>query len=146
MIEVRVLQVRSLEKNSELFPKELSNGNKWMKLHDQVELSKGALEMSANNGLVKLVFMAFDRLEEILQPQPDHVLFPANERFQNSSVVMQTMEKFNIKQILNSKVISASLGKSKHMKLKEPVRLHFHHLTHENVSNPRCVYWDYTTK
>jgi hypothetical protein len=47
-------------------------------------------------------------------------------------------------QFVNSKVISASLGKpGRHVELPEPVSVTFKHLRTINVSSPECVYWDY---
>lgn len=47
------------------------------------------------------------------------------------------------KRMLNSKVISASLGKGRHIQLSQPIRLILKHLKLENVSNPICVFWNY---
>lgn len=45
--------------------------------------------------------------------------------------------------ILNSKVISASLGKGRHIQLSQPIRLVLKHLLTDNVTNPTCVFWNY---
>lgn len=45
--------------------------------------------------------------------------------------------------ILNSKVISASLGKGRHIQLSQPIRLILKHLQTDNVTNPTCVFWNY---
>lgn len=45
--------------------------------------------------------------------------------------------------ILNSKVISASLGKGRHIQLSQPITLTLKHLKTENVTNPTCVFWNY---
>lgn len=45
--------------------------------------------------------------------------------------------------ILNSKVISASLGKGRHIQLSQPIRLILKHLQTNNVTNPTCVFWNY---
>lgn len=45
--------------------------------------------------------------------------------------------------ILNSKVISASLGKGRHIQLSQPIKLILKHLKTENVTNPTCVFWNY---
>lgn len=52
----------------------------------------------------------------------------------------------NVTRVLNSKIISASLGKGRHIQLSEPVRLTLKHIRTENVSNPSCVFWDYTMR
>lgn len=101
--------------------------NKWTVSNDSIELPKGALLENSDGHLVRLVFVAFDRLEEVLQWHPD-----------------VTDNNRNVTRMLNSKVISASLGKGRHIQLREPVRLTFRHLQTENVSNPSCVFWDYT--
>lgn len=108
----------------------------WTVSEDHVELTKGSLLENSENGVVRLVFMAFDRLEEILQPQAETSSVVANDE-------SQMMYNKNATRILNSKVISASLGKGRHIQLSEPVKLYFKHLTVENVTNPTCVFWDF---
>ncbi|CAH1153302.1 unnamed protein product [Phaedon cochleariae] len=122
LLSVRVLDLKSLK--SETFPSE-DHKRGWQVSNDTVELPRGALMENSDGALVRLVFVAFDRLEEILQWQP--------EGGDN-----------NASKILNSKVISASLGKGRHIQLREPVKLTMRHLRTENVSNPACVFWDYT--
>ena len=46
--------------------------------------------------------------------------------------------------IVNSRVISASLGKGRHIQLPQPVTIRLQHLRLDNVSNAQCVFWDYT--
>ncbi|CAL7946106.1 unnamed protein product [Xylocopa violacea] len=135
LMEVRVLDARNIGDDLEIFPTEAAQ-QRWTASNDRVELTRGALLENSDGGIVRLVFMAFDRLEEILQPQAEV-----------SSLVMndepQPLPKRNTTRLLNSKVISASLGKGRHIQLSEPVRVYFKHLSIENVTNPTCVFWDY---
>ncbi|XP_076668606.1 latrophilin Cirl isoform X4 [Andrena cerasifolii] len=135
LMEVRVLDARNIGDDLEVFPTEVAQ-QRWTASNDRVELTRGALLENSEGGIVRLVFMAFDRLEEILQPQAEV-----------SSLVMnddpQPLPKRNTTRLLNSKVISASLGKGRHIQLSEPVRVYFKHLSIENVTNPTCVFWDY---
>ncbi|XP_019754773.2 latrophilin Cirl isoform X3 [Dendroctonus ponderosae] len=124
LLSVRVLDTKFL--SDETFPSE-DRTSIWNASSDSIELPKEALLENSDGNLVRLVFVAFDRLEEILQWQPD-----------------SADHGNNITKILNSKVISASLGKGRHIQLKEPVRLTLKHIKIENVSNPKCVFWDYT--
>lgn len=124
VLSVRVVETKSV--TTEKFPTD----NKWTASNDTIELPRGALLENSDGNLVRLVFVAFDRLEEILQWHPDASEYASNK---------------NVSRVLNSKVISASLGKGRHIQLREPVRLTFRHLQTENVSNPSCVFWDYTT-
>lgn len=121
VLSVRVLETKNVE--SQKFPPD----NIWTVSNDSIELPKGALLENSDGHLVRLVFVAFDRLEEVLQWHPD-----------------ATDNNRSVTRMLNSKVISASLGKGRHIQLREPVRLTFRHLQMENVSNPSCVFWDYT--
>ncbi|XP_065166417.1 latrophilin Cirl isoform X6 [Atheta coriaria] len=125
MLSVRVLDTKSV--TTERFP---SGDNKWSSSNDTIELPQGALLENSDGRLVRLVFFAFDRLEEILQWHPESTEAGAGR---------------NLTRVLNSKVISASLGKGRHIQLKEPVRLTLRHLQTDNVTNPSCVFWDYTT-
>ncbi|XP_050519507.1 latrophilin Cirl isoform X1 [Diabrotica virgifera virgifera] len=128
LLSVRVLDVKSL--SYEVFP-EGATKKHWKVSNDVIELPRGALIENSDGSLVRLVFVAFDRLEEILQWQPEGIDTPNPSN--------------NVSKVLNSKVISASLGKGRHIQLKEPVKLTLQHLKIENVSNPTCVFWDYTT-
>ena len=73
---------------------------------------------TGDNGAVRVIFTTYNQLDQLLKPR--------NDTF-----------------FLNSKVISASLGKGRHIELPEPVQITFKHLVTLNVSNPICVYWDY---
>ena len=52
----------------------------------------------------------------------------------------------NSSRVLNSRVVSASLGSGRHIELPEPAVLTFAMLRTANVTNPACVFWDYTTR
>ncbi|XP_014479736.1 PREDICTED: latrophilin Cirl-like isoform X2 [Dinoponera quadriceps] len=133
LMEVRVLDARNIDNELEVFPSEAAL-QKWTVSNDRVELTRAALLDNSQSGIVRLVFMAFDRLEEILQPQAEPPSVVTNGNSQ---------QRRNATRLLNSKVISASLGKGRHIQLSEPVRVYFRHLAVENVTNPTCVFWDY---
>ena len=137
VMEVRVLETRNINNNVEVFPSK-STQQKW---NASIELPKRALLENSEGGIVRLVFMAFDRLEEILQTVekvPTVIM---------SDDLVISRPKENKTRILNSKVISASLGKGKHIELSESVKIYFRHLTvSDNVTNPTCVFWDYIFK
>ncbi|XP_020288544.1 latrophilin Cirl-like isoform X3 [Pseudomyrmex gracilis] len=132
LVEVRVLDARNMGNEQQVFPSEETE-QMWTVSSDRVELTKAALLDNSDNGVVRLVFMAFDKLEEILQPQEESLSgFTSDD----------TQPRKN--RLLNTKVISASLGKGRHIQLSEPVRMCFKHLTVDNVTNPTCAFWDYT--
>jgi hypothetical protein len=141
-----VLSVRVVETHNvavEQFPSP-STLEQWPVSQDWLQLPRGALLENSEGGFVRLVFVAFDRLEEILQPQADpSTVVVVGE---NGEVTTGVRTSRNMTKVLNSKVISASLGKGRHIQLSEPVRLSLRHLRTENVSNPACVFWDYTMR
>lgn len=65
VLSVRVLETRNIVGN-EIFPD--SNIEQWQISDDSIELPKGALIENSEGGLVRIVFVAFDRLESILRP------------------------------------------------------------------------------
>lgn len=167
VMEVWVLDVRSLENEVVVFPSEQGREDKWAGL--SVELASSLLgKVSNKDGFVRLVFMAFDRLEKILQPQsyddfPSQQLSineqrePAESSASSSSAAaaaaaqqleQKQKQRANTTSILNSKVISASLSGGRHIKLPEGefVKLHLKHLQTYNPSNARCVFWNFTAK
>ncbi|KAK9889492.1 hypothetical protein WA026_004771 [Henosepilachna vigintioctopunctata] len=122
-LSVRVLEIKQI--STERYPSEYH----WKAKNDSIDLPQGALLDNSDGELVRLVFVSFDRLEQILQWRPD---------------VLDTESNKNVTKILNSKVLCASLGKGRHIQLKEPVSLTFRHIHTENVTNPSCVFWDYS--
>lgn len=130
MLSVRVLETKNIK--TETFPSEAVS-DKWSSSNDWLQLPREALLENSEGGLVRLVFVAFDRLEEILQWQPE-------------SALEYSGSHKNLSRVLNSKIISASLGKGRHIQLSQPVRLSLRHLKMDNVSNPSCVFWDYTMR
>lgn len=62
---MRVLETRNIAGN-EVFPD--VNVEQWEGSEDSIELPRGALIENSEGGLVRIVFVAFDRLESILRP------------------------------------------------------------------------------
>lgn len=186
MLSVRVLETRNINGN-ERFPDPADGAaDKWHISDDCIELPRGALIENSDGGLVRIVFVAFDRLETILRPTwvTDAKLHSVTD---SSTVVQQQLLALNgarkaeasaaanggagnsagggvgngnaaaagaaqsplltppppRQRILNSKVISASLGKGRHIQLSQPIRLVLRHLRTENVTNAMCVFWNY---
>lgn len=67
MLSVRVLETRNIAGN-EIFPDASAGDEQWEASEDSIELPKGALIENSESGLVRIVFVAFDRLESILRP------------------------------------------------------------------------------
>ena len=109
---------------SQRFPS-VENLEMWDNQQDSIELSSRTLLDNSQNGAVRIIFATYNEFDELLVPtqRPNATL-----RF------------------VNSKVISASLGKGKHLRLREPVKITLKHLRTQNVSNPVCVFWNYTTR
>lgn len=178
VLSVRVLETRNIVGN-ELFP-DAATGHteRWPVSDDVIELPRGALIENSDGGLVRIVFVAFDRLETILRPtwttveqqqqqqqsggggegaagqplspqqlQYGDTLADGGGPLADGGAVggdATTMPAPAMRQrILNSKVISASLGKGRHIQLSQPIRLVLRHLRTENVTNPACVFWNY---
>ncbi|XP_064087853.1 latrophilin Cirl-like isoform X4 [Macrobrachium nipponense] len=98
---------------------------------DTITLPPEAMLENADNGLVKIVFFSFDGLHHMLQP--------------NGGIYHFNFKGVNRTRVLNSRVLSASLGAGRHIELSEPVVLTFAMIRTVNVTNPACVFWDYTT-
>lgn len=132
VLSVRVMDVINVQE-TERFPgtqalQQRPNCTDWL------EVPKSAMLDNSEGGFVRLIFVAFERLDDLLQPSE----FTASED--------EVATRRNSTRIVNSKVISASLGKGRHIQFTEYVRLGMKHLRTENVSNPACVFWDYTTR
>ncbi|XP_071044482.1 latrophilin Cirl isoform X2 [Parasteatoda tepidariorum] len=101
----------------------------WLYMQDSIVLPHKAIESYERNGFYKVVFIAFNKLNTYLKP--------------TSSQVTLEHESENISQIINSRIIGASIDKSGNNKLDQPVIVTFKHLIEENVTSPVCVYWDF---
>merc|ERR1719333_1401001 len=112
------MQARST--GTQRFPS-VENLEMWEGQEDEIELSSAALQENSENGAVRIIFATYNEFDQLLVPsqRPNATL-----RF------------------VNSKVISASIGKGRHLKLHEPVKITLKHLRTVNVSRPVCVYWD----
>ncbi|GAB0091206.1 Latrophilin Cirl [Sergentomyia squamirostris] len=133
---IRVIETRNIAP-TEVFPK--VDHEKWSVSDDVIELPRAALVENSEGGLVRIVFLAFDRLESILSP-------PAMEATQRLSLAIDNKSNSSTigrNSVLNSKVISASLGKGRHIQLSQPVRLTLQHIKTKNLSQPICVFWSY---
>lgn len=120
LLSVQVLEVKNVD--DERFPSSKVTENCSLNVNNWLRLRKSALLENSDGGLVRLVYIAFDTLEHVLKAQPNN---PEERK-------------------INSKVLSASLGKGRHIQLTQPVELCLQHLRTHNVSNPTCVFWDYT--
>lgn len=93
------------------------------KVKDRVRLPKGNLKRHSNSyELSKAVFFSYLNLHQILQ----------------SPVSFNGFDDYKV----NSRVMSASLAKGRHVELSKPVVLTFRHLD-TNLTGPVCVFWDF---
>ena len=101
-----------------------------------ITLPKEALRENANHkDLSKTVFFLYDTIHRFVRDADVFVAGKAVEKVAKDMVVI-------------SKVISASLGKGRHLQLNHPVRIHFKHNLEDVAygrpkSKPICVFWDY---
>ncbi|XP_076334037.1 latrophilin Cirl-like [Tachypleus tridentatus] len=100
----------------------------WTKVEDIMELPTPALTGQSRNGFIRILFVAYNKLETLLTS--------ANHRSAATSV-----EKHRAF-VVNSRVLAASLNQYGNQNLNQPVKVTFKHIQEENVTNPRCVFWD----
>ena len=91
---------------------------------DSIEVTSRALLKNGENGAVRVVFATYNQLDQLLGPRVTSSRMSANE----SSALF-----------VNSKVISASLGKGRHIQLPEAPDLadHGHCYCHRHLANQR---------
>jgi len=120
LLSIRVMQARTTQ--NQKFPT-VEHLEMWDNQEDSIELTAKALQENSENGAVRIIFASFNEFDQLLIPsqRPNATL-----RF------------------VNSRVVSAAIGKGRHVKLKEPVKITLKHLKTENVSKPICVFWDYS--
>ena len=142
-MSVRVMDTRSINELSFPSSEELQV---WKSKEDWIILPAEALLENSDAGLVRVVLFAYEHMEDILSPVQHHHHHQQSQSHAGSvsSSNRQATEQRNATRIVNSRVISASLGKGRHIQLPQPVTIRFQHLRQDNVSNPSCVFWDYT--
>lgn len=151
VLSVRVLDMRAINELSFPSSEELQV---WKSKEDWIVLPVEALQENSENGLVRVVLFAYEHMEDILSPAAlshhgHHAHYYQREATGGSTVSSPKtwdngQQVANASRIVNSRVISASLGKGRHIQLPQPVTIRFQHLRQDNVSNPTCVFWDYT--
>lgn len=161
VMSVRVMDTRSINELSFPSSEELQV---WKSKEDWIILPAEALLENSDNGLVRVVLFAYEHMEDILSPHGIHhgqhqhqsggaggsVSSPNRQSADHAQQQHQQQHhpqmhhQVNATRIVNSRVISASLGKGRHIQLPQPVTIRFQHLRQDNVSNPTCVFWDYT--
>ncbi|XP_018016965.1 latrophilin Cirl isoform X1 [Hyalella azteca] len=97
---------------------------------DNVILSPEAIVENSERSATKAVFLTYRHLEDLLTPYDE---------------ALGTWSGSNVTRMVNSRVVSASLGHGRHIQLPKPVTIVFSLLRQENVTNPVCAFWDYTT-
>ena len=129
VMAISVLNLRDV-RNGSNFP--LNNYEEpFGTIEDSIHLPVGALERNSRGGLAKAVFFSYKHLDEILS-RPDQSL--------KTSLYKQ-------QPVLNSRIISASLARGKHLQLPKssPVTVSLKHLREEGMGSPVCVSWDLET-
>ena len=132
MLSIRVLQARNA--HSQRFPTVETLETWGDGQEDTLHLSARSLIDHSENGAVRLVFVAYNEFDALLVPQQ-----PPQRRSNNNNNDPGL-------RFINSKVIGASLGKGRHVRLADPVQITLKHLRiGSDVGGPVCVFWDYTT-
>ncbi|XP_045122883.1 latrophilin Cirl-like isoform X3 [Portunus trituberculatus] len=110
------------------FPSSRDQSLEWV-FADSISLPPEAVLENSDGGATRVVFLTYRHLEDLLAPGQE----PLGHR------------SSNVTRLVNSRVLSASLGRGRHIQLPEPVTLTFSLLRQENVTRPVCAFWDYTT-
>ncbi|XP_022238293.1 latrophilin Cirl-like isoform X1 [Limulus polyphemus] len=134
LASVQVIEVHKVKDISFPRPEDIMD-TPWKRMQDVLYLPVQAQLENSKSGLVKVIFMTYNRLDNILDPTPPDVT-PSMWRGERGW-------KTNALQIINSKIMAVSLGKSRSV-LSKPVIITLVHTQTENVTNPQCVFWDFT--
>lgn len=130
MVAVRVLSIQSVTDMS--FPDpSVTRGTSWSDSGDSIYLPYKTLLESARNGVVKVAFFSYRKMEAILAASNPSTA----EATPNSTV-----------RLVNSRVVAAALGRRRVLGLSQPVLVTLKHNQEENVSDPQCVFWDFSKR
>ncbi|XP_022246580.1 latrophilin Cirl-like [Limulus polyphemus] len=134
LASVQVIEVHEVKDITFPRPEDIMD-TPWKHMKDSLYLPAQSQLEHAKTGLVKVIFMTYNKLDDILDPTPPDVT--------PSMWQGEPGWKTNVLQIINSKILAASLGKSRSV-LSKPVIVTLVHIQTENVTNPQCVFWDFT--
>ncbi|XP_076346458.1 latrophilin Cirl-like isoform X2 [Tachypleus tridentatus] len=135
LVSVRLVETWSVSAVRFPVPEDIE-GTRWYRMEDSILLPAAALLGSAINGFVKVMFVAYNRVEEFLSLEENLPLGIEGTASSPNSLLNST-------QIVNSRVLSASVQYLQMVKLHQPVSVTLRHLQEENMSSPRCVFWDF---
>ncbi|XP_046556840.1 adhesion G protein-coupled receptor L3-like [Haliotis rubra] len=125
----------------------------WNKRSNHISIPARSLVNAAKKGVVTVVFVVYNNLEQFMQPkmlsenQPEgqkdvegrSTSEMSNEIIVNSPKEEEKEEKKE--KVVNSNIISASINNREEIELFEPVEYTMQHLSPEVKSNPLCSYW-----
>ncbi|XP_022245529.1 latrophilin Cirl-like isoform X2 [Limulus polyphemus] len=106
-------------------------GSSWVRVEDSLLLPTQSLVEYSNHGLARVVLRLYNKVDELLRPDANF-----------HSHVTRGQDITNGTWVINSRVVAASVGRRRFVRLLEPVQITFKHLQEENVTNPQCVFWD----
>ncbi|XP_037527073.1 adhesion G protein-coupled receptor L1 isoform X2 [Rhipicephalus sanguineus] len=128
MATVKVLSIQSVTDMT--FPDpSIIRGTSWSDSGDSIYLPYKTLLESARNGVVKVAFFSYRQMESILSASNP------TDAVSNSTV-----------RLVNSRVVAAALGRRRVLGLTQPVLITLKHSQEENVSDPQCVFWDFSKR
>ncbi|CAG2104788.1 unnamed protein product, partial [Medioppia subpectinata] len=119
----------------------------WIRMEDSLFLPAQALLEYSKDGLAKVAFLAYYRIEDLLKPDVYSINDKKDEKSLSYSMFNRLQNITSTSLAINSRVIGAALsngraGDQKNIQLSQPIAIILRHIQEENVSNPKCVYWD----
>ena len=124
--------MQSRNAHRQIFPS-VETIESWTSSGDSIMLSPEAILQNGNNGAVRVIFTAFNQLDQLLMPI--------------KTTPTRWHSNHQDKKFINSRIIAASLGRGRHIELPKPVKITFKHLNEVDPARvrPQCVYWDYVS-
>jgi latrophilin 1 len=119
VFDTKMIETIKLDRS---FPLKLRK-TKYGDIMNRVDIPKEALQENAYRGLTKSVFFAYKTLHDLL--------IPAEKYIKNAEEHM-----------LNSRIVSASIGQGRHIQLPKKVQLQLTHMA-PNLTDPICVFWNF---
>ena len=137
---ISVLNIKEI-RNGSTFPLN-SYEEPFGPIEDSIHIPTEALRWNSKTRMAKAVFFSFKRLDEILTNGAKEVGSQLGK-----SLGRKLKEKSSGgRQVINSRVISGSLARGKHLELPaaSPATISLRHLRVDNVRGPPvCVFWDW---
>ncbi|XP_064476529.1 latrophilin Cirl-like isoform X2 [Ornithodoros turicata] len=118
-------------------------GEHWTGIQDSMLLPVESITQFTKHGLGKVVFIAYNGVEDFLRPDVAPVSGVEGYMGEDTYSGHSTSLINSGTHVVNSRVVAASVGRHRSTHLPQPITVTLKHIQEKNVTDPQCVFWNY---